>query len=269
MADISAVEEAVASLAVDIIYPEGLDQPSIAGVLCRVYRGWPNSGTLTSDLSSGTVNVTVNADNESGRTTTRYNQRWTIAPTEPGTVATVEGIFLTISGRPRVGDVVGAMINGKVSAYRVQVNDTCSLVAANLGRLIAADCFIQMRGTTITIPSARSLVARTVCDGKALFESRRQEKDVRIACWCPSPLLRDEIASAIDLALSERNFLTLTDLTDCRITYRNTFSFDQSQNALLYRRDLVYTFEYPTIANISLPSMLFGASDLNTNITYG
>jgi hypothetical protein len=36
-----------------------------------------------------------------------------------------------------------------------------------------------------------------------------------------------------------------------------------------YRRDLIYTVEYPTITTAQQPSMLFGASDLNSNITYG
>ena len=57
--------------------------------------------------------------------------------------------------------------------------------------------------------------------------------------------------------------------TQARIIYHNTAGYDQSQNALLYRRDLIYTVEYPTVTTAQQPSMLFGASDLNSNITYG
>ena len=39
--------------------------------------------------------------------------------------------------------------------------------------------------------------------------------------------------------------------------------FDQSQDALLYRRDLLYRIEYPTTINELLPSMLFGDLILN------
>jgi hypothetical protein len=63
--------------------------------------------------------------------------------------------------------------------------------------------------------------------------------------------------------------MSLSDGTSARVIYRNTASYDQAQNALLYRRDLVYTIEYPTVAIVQQPSMLFGASDINGNIIYG
>jgi hypothetical protein len=77
------------------------------------------------------------------------------------------------------------------------------------------------------------------------------------------------VASAIDSAFDQLSFLMLSDSSNARIIYRNTASYDQAQNALLYRRDLVYTVEYPTTSVVQQPSMLFGASDLNSNITYG
>ena len=76
MADISDVEQAMASAATSILYPAGSSQSSIIGVLCRVYRGWPNPATLNTDLAAGMVNVTIITDNDSGRTTTRYLPEW-------------------------------------------------------------------------------------------------------------------------------------------------------------------------------------------------
>jgi hypothetical protein len=108
-----------------------------------------------------------------------------------------------------------------------------------------------------------------VCDCPSAFESRRQEKDLRIVCWCPSPSVRDAVAAAIDIALDRVAFLGLADTTNARVTYKNTVSYDQAQNALLYRRDLVYTAEYPTVTTIQQPSMIFGAVAINGNITYG
>jgi hypothetical protein len=40
--------------------------------------------------------------------------------------------------------------------------------------------------------------------------------------------------------------------------------FDQSQNAKLYRRDLNYNVEYPTIVSSAKPAMLFGDLVLNS-----
>ena len=48
-----------------------------------------------------------------------------------------------------------------------------------------------------------------------------------------------------------------------KMTYAGTTVFDQSQDALLYRRDLLYQIEYPTIIIASQPAMLFGDLLLN------
>ena len=65
-------------------------------------------------------------------------------------------------------------------------------------------------------------------------------------------------ATAIDQALSGQRFLALPDGTSGRLTYAGTTVFDQSQNAQLYRRDLTYNVEYPTIVSSTQPAMLFG-----------
>jgi hypothetical protein len=269
MADIYDVEQAVADTVTSILYPGGASQSSIIGALCRVYRGWPNAATLNTDLSAGTVNVTVCTDNDSGRTTTRYLPHWQTGSEQPGTVVSAIEQEIAVSGSPAAGDVVGAIIDGVPYAYRIQAGDSVDLVASGLGRSIQRKRPARVRETTVFVPGAASITVRAVCDQAASFESRRQEKDLRIICWCPAPLVRDAVTSAIDAAIDRMSFLKLPDATQARILYRNTASYDQSQNALLYRRDLIYAVEYPTIAIFRQPSMLFGVLDLNSNITYG
>lgn len=269
MADISDVEQEFANTVTAVLYPAGASQASIVGVLCRVYRGWPNSATLNADLNAGTVNVTVVPDNDSGRTTTRYLPEWQTKPSQPGVSASTSDQTITISGVPTVGDVVGALIDRAAYAYRIQAGDTADLVASNLNVLIQADRPATVQGATIALPGARSVVVRVVCDAATSFESRRQEKDLRVICWCPTPSIRDAVAASIDLAIDQFSFLVLPDDTEARVVYKHTASYDQAPNALLYRRDLVYTVEYATIAIVTQPSMLFGASDINGNITYG
>jgi hypothetical protein len=268
MADISDVEQAVADTVISILYPTGLTQTSIVGVLCRVYRGWPNAATLNADLNAGAVNVTVVTDNDSGRTTTRYLPEWQVISKLPSAVLQTTGQTIIISGDPADGDVVGAMIDGVAFAYRVQPGDTPGLVASNLNHLIQTHRPTSVQGPAIKVPGAGSIIVRVVCDNATAFESRRQEKDLRVICWCPSPPVRDTVAGAIDAAIDQMAFLRIPDTTNARIIYRNTTSYDQAQNALLYRRDLVYNVEYPTISTVQQPSMLFGSSGLNGNITY-
>ena len=67
----------------------------------------------------------------------------------------------------------------------------------------------------------------------------------------------------VDIALAGLNFVELPDTSRGRIDYKNTAIFDQSQSAILYRRDLIYTVEYPTIVSASMPAMVFGDLLLN------
>ncbi|HBK05770.1 MAG TPA: hypothetical protein DDZ81_07870 [Acetobacteraceae bacterium] len=268
MADISDVEGAVSDVVTSILYPNGSAQASVVGSLCRIYRGWPTAATLNADLTAGVVNITVNSDNDAGRITTRYLQQWQTRATSPGTTVGVSGQTLTISGVPAAGDAVGVVIDGVPHAYRVQPGDSVDLIAANLGQAIQATRMANYQGFAVTIPGAHAVSAHVVCDSLASVETRRQEKDIRIACWCPTPSIRDAVGAAIDTELSGMAFLPLPDGTQARVSYRNTQSYDQSQNALLYRRDLVYTIEYATIDTDMLPSMLFGVSDLGDNTTY-
>lgn len=269
MADISDVEQSIADTVTGILYPGGNAQSSIVGAQCRIYRGWPSAPTLNTDLTAGTVNVTVVSDNNSGKTTTRYLPAWKTKVTMPGTVATVAGQNISITGNPTMGDVVGALIDNSAVTYKVQAGDSPSQIASNLKQQIQATRFASVQGSTITVPGAASIIVRAVCDGSSTFESRRQEKDVRIVCWCPTPLIRDAVAAAIDSGLEQVQFLPLPDGTDARIIYRTTVSYDQAQNALLYRRDLVYVAEYPTVTTVHQPSMLFGAADINGTFTFG
>lgn len=64
------------------------------------------------------------------------------------------------------------------------------------------------------------------------------------------------------------NFITLADTSVARIRYAASTVFDQSQDASLYRRDLLYNVEYATTVVASQTSMLFGALALNSqNLT--
>lgn len=269
MADISDVEQTVADTVTTIVYPQGPSQASIAGVTCRIYRGWPNTATLNSDLNSGIVNITLTSDNEFSKITTRYLPDWQYNQISPTLTATTVGQTIIVGGSATVGNVIGALINGLTFVYRIVTGDTTELVAANLCTAIQADMIATVGGNEITIPASTSIIVRVVNDNSATCEVRRQEKDVRVAFWCSTPMVRDTLAAAVDLALANNTFLNQYDGSSARITFKNSLTFDQSQNALLYRRDLIYCVDYPTIVTVDLPSMLFGAVGINTQITYG
>jgi hypothetical protein len=266
MADESDVETTLVALSSAALYPNGVGSPSVPGPDCRIYRGWPNSAALNADLTAGRINVTVFPAPGHARTTTRYTQPRSGSPISPTLTVAVAGTSVTFGGSAACGQVAGLLVGGRSGqsyAYRTQVGDTPALVAANLAVLARANAIVQLSGSTLTIPGVADLMARVVADGSTQQEIRRQERIFRVTCWCPTPTSRDATAIAIDLALAQAIFITLTDGTMGKVTYAGTTVFDQSQDALLYRRDLLYQIEYPTIVNTSPPAMLFGDLLLN------
>ncbi len=258
MADQSDVENALVELVASAIYPNGPTFPSIPGPDCRIYRGWPNSAALNTDLAAGRINVTVFPQGEPGQKTTRYSQEWLGSRVTPTLTAVASGVSIEISGAADPGQLVGVLVDNASYVYRTQGNDTPTTVAAKLAAAIRADWIVNLSGATLTIPGAGIVLTRVVADTPVIRELRRQEQEFRITCWCPTPATRDASATAIDLLLAGLQFLDLSDGTKGRILYRGTFVFDQAQDALLYRRDLLYNVEYPTTIAALQPSMLFG-----------
>jgi hypothetical protein len=263
MADQSDVENALVSLIANALYPNGTDAPSVAGPDCRIYRGWPNSAALDRDLAAGKINVTVFPGSGAGRTTTRYAEQWVGPPAPPSLTVAVAGTSVTFGGSGKIGQIAGILVDGKGYAYRTRTGDTPELVAANLAAMARDNSIVRLSQGTLTIAGAGSVLGRVVADAPVQQEVRRQEQDFRATCWCPTPASRDSVATAIDQALSSIRFLALPDGTQGRLLYSGTTVFDQSQNASLYRRDLMYSVEYATILSASQPAMLFGNLVLN------
>ena len=266
MADLSDVETAIAALVEAILYPQGTSAPSILGTLTRVYRGWPNPAALNTDLAAGNVNITVFPDAQARRNTTRFIDPPTpAAPVAPTLTVTVSGQSVTFGGSASLGQLAGLLIDNAAFVHRTQPGDTPEGVAATLAAYIRTSRIAQLSGASITIPGAGSVIGRVVADQSAQAETRRQLQTIRLSCWCPTPTTRDTAAAAIDQALSLTNYLTMPDGTAARLQEAGTLVFDQSQNANLYRRDLLLEVEYATTASETLPAMIFGLSRLLPN----
>lgn len=263
MADQADVETALVSLAAATLYPNGPDQPSVPGPDCRIYRGWPNAAALDGDLSAGRINVTVFPTSDPSQLTTRFAEQWLGTPVTPGLAVAVQGGSVTLSGSADPGQVAGILADEHAYVYRTQAGDTPALVAANLAAQARADWMVMLAGPAVTLHGPARVIARVAADASVLKEIRRQEQGFRITCWCPTPASRDVTATTIDQALAGITFLDMPNSTRARIIYNGTAVFDQSQDALLYRRDLLYRVEYPTIVAAIQPSMLFGDLSLS------
>lgn len=271
MADQSDVEQALVTLIVGVLYPAGADAGSVVGATCRVYRGWPNAAALDADLATGRVNVTVFPDAAGGRNTTRWPDQYTDNPAiSPDLSVLVAGNSATIFGDATPGQLVGLMVDTQAVVHRTVAGDTPELVAAVLAEAIRHPSDgrgrpAQLAGASLTVPGAGLLLGRVVADQSVLRETRRQSQPFRVTAWCPSPASRDNVCAAVDAALSAQSFLDLPDGSAGNLRYLSTTVFDQSLNARLYRRDLVYAVDYATTLIETLPSMLFGTVTIAAN----
>ncbi len=263
MADQSDVEIALVSEITNIFYPAGLSAGGPLTQAVKIYRGWPSTASLRTDLAAGTLNVTVFPIADTSRNTTRWADGVvSTSRTTPSLTVSVSGNSATFAGSAATGQLAGLLVDALTVVHRTVTADTPELVAAALGQLIRMRRIALVSGATVTVPGARLLVGRVEVDQPVLRWTRSQLQQFRISCWCPDPISRDGVASAIDNSLSSRSFIDLGDGSTGRLRYVGTTEFDQSQDAALYRRDLVYSVDYLTTVSDALPSMIFGDTTL-------
>ena len=254
----SDVEIALVELVAGTFYPNGLASAPAISAESRVYRGWPSATTLEKDLSTGVINVSVLPIGGAAADTTRYLPSWLPSPVIPTLTVSVAGDTVTFAGAAGVGQLAGILIDGHSFVHRVVAGDTPELIASLLASVIAETQPASVSDSTITIDNATTMVARTAADASASLELRRQKQSFRLTVWSPTPELRDDACAVLDVALAATPFLTLSDGSAARMQFMSTTSLDEREDAMLYRRDMTYTVEYPTTQVAVQPSMLFG-----------
>jgi hypothetical protein len=268
MADISDIEDAIVTEVIAALYPSGSAQPSCVGATCRIYRGWPSPSSLNSDLAAGVVNVTIFPSSSPGEVLNVYlDSSLTTAPPS-ALAATVTGKSVTFSGQVITGEIVGLLVDDIPYIFTLNSSDTTENIAAGVATLICRNQLALSNGCTVTVPGAVTLTSRVVANGVEERSVRRQRREIQVNCWCPSAALRDLVGTTIDAAFSTSSFIDVSDGTKAHVRYVATQVYDQSQNALLYRRDLCYDFEYFSISSVAAPVMLFGKLVRNYSKTY-
>jgi hypothetical protein len=263
MADQSDVETVLTALVSGVLYPQGTTGPSILGRVCRVYRGWPNAAALDADLAAGVVNVTVFPEARHQANTTRWpDECEVVSQVSPTLTVAVEGNTATFAGVAGPGQVAGLQADEMAVVHRIVAGDTPASVATVLASRLQTRRVAVVSGASVTVPGAGLLVGRVVADQTVRRATRRQRQGFRVSCWCPDPASRDAAASAIDTALSMQDFIALPDGMAGRLRFMASSVFDQSQDAALYRRDLLYSVDYATTVMTLLPSMIFGDATL-------
>lgn len=274
MADVSDVERALVSQAAlglglpDPYVPGSyVASPAAGNVSCRVFRGWPVANQLDADLAAGKVNVSVFPLPNMVRLTTRYFPEWKSLDDSPPTLTfTTSGRAVTFAGSADVGQVAGILMrdgfNSTAYPYRIVAGDSPASVAAALGTAIPG---ATVSGATVTLPGFHDYAVRVAVDRTEWMETRRQAVGVWIICWCPTAIIRDQVASAIDSSIANMMdeygrltyFLPLADGSAACVKFSGSHTDDVPQQANLWRRDLRYVVDYPTSLVQAHPTVLF------------
>jgi len=261
MADESDVETALVGVIGGVLYPTGLAGPcAVPGAACRIYRGWPVTAALDADLAAGTTNISVTATQGHSRNTSRWPDLWVPqTQTSPSLTATVGGNSVTFAGTGGAGQIAAVIADAAWASWRLQSSDTPATVASALATALSSVRTASATGAVLTVPGAVRLIARVEADQPTLHLSRRQRQAFRVTAWCPDPATRDAVGSVVDSAMSGIDFIGLADGTSGRLRYLSTAVSDRWEDATLYRRELVYTVDYPTTIAANLPRMAVGA----------
>lgn len=262
MPDRADVENALAGLIAEIVYPTGPSDGSSIGAPCRVYRGWPTPRVLEEELGSGVVHITVQPVSGTMQNRTRFPSEWQGASGPTTMSGSVSGDVVSFAGEGSVGHVAGVRVDGRAYAYRLRSGDSTGLVAAALAQQIRADRPAIAIGSELHLIEGAGVVVRVVTDGIGGREVRRQAAGFRVTVWCPDPVTRDRAVGVIDRELAVASFLDVLGWS-CRMQLSGDSSTDEGSAGGVWRRDLLYSIEYPTTVSETLAAMLFGTTDVN------
>ncbi|MDF7658320.1 hypothetical protein PUG81_05010 [Erwiniaceae bacterium L1_54_6] len=265
MADSSDVSNVIAGMVAATVYPNGTSEPSISGAVIKIYPGWPVPNVLQQDINTGGVHISIWALSTERKIGSELGRPYRVLTKgEPPLIATVTDQAVTLSGSVSVPTNVYFLIDGVGYHYPVQSGDTLTSVATAMANQIPG---ATSSGEVISLPDAKSIIARTGGVGTAMRELRRQAKDFQITIWAPTPAARIQVAAAIDGALSEVSNISLSDGAPALMLYTRQFDTDASENYLIYRRDLIYTVNYATTQIIDAPQVI--APVMNVTDTSG
>lgn len=263
MADSRDVENALVSMISAILMPSGykmgLAETSLLGPVVRLYRGWPVRKQLDDDLAAMGSHVTIFPRAEE-QNLTRYDREWQVlVPAVHGITAAITGLVVTFGGSVGTANV-GLIVDGVGYIVSPTLSDTLTTLATAFAGLIPG---ATSAGPSVTLANASQILIRVGGFATMVRELKRQLRNYQIIFWTPTPDLRDVLAGPVDVALAEPQWVTLPDFTTGRLRYHNSWIDDELQKAGVFRRDLVYSVEYPTVQTMLAPEVIIAQADLS------
>jgi hypothetical protein len=259
MADLSDVENSLTNL----IYEAVLDTPIPNHPNVRVSRGWITATAENIDIANGVINITVYSMPGSSRNITRYTTEWYDIDNDVfiGLSATINSNQITFVGSILTNQIIAVIIGQNSYVYTVQASDTINSIVTLFSNQIPNAIG---NGAVLTLPTDYLV---NINFGNPIIQQReleRQDQEIRVTLWCPTPESRDDTARIIGGYLAQFDFLKFSDGSYGEKKYWGTFSDDVPSKEKLWKRDLRYQIEYATTQNKAFYPVLVAETGINT-----
>jgi hypothetical protein len=244
MADSADVENAIEAMLSAALYPNGTGAPSLIGSTISIHRGWPTEANIATATSAGSTWIAIHADKAMSKDATRYLPTWQGTPGVCTITATVAGLTVTMGGVPAVGQTVAVQSKGLWYTYAPLVADTLATIAAAFAGAIPGASSVA---AVLTLPATGDPPqARVGMIGTASIEAAREQQVFRVCVWSPTPTIRDAVFGQIPGIIGYLGSrLTMPDgSTATRMAQRQTGPDDMPAKALMWRRDLLVTYDF-------------------------
>ncbi|MGA7781089.1 MAG: hypothetical protein WCA85_25745 [Paraburkholderia sp.] len=243
MADISDVRNTLGSLAGAAMYPNGVQQMSVAGVTVVVRSGWPVPQQLKAIMAAGNAMISIYGMPGMGKNTNRFIADDDAQATVPAPQLTlaVAGNRVTVGGAINPGEAPTLRVNYQPYSHSVLSTDTIDTVAAALAALIPG---ASAAGAVITINGLFDLESAISVPVTVQQEIGRQAQVFMVVIWTPSEMLRDAVGRPLELAFKQQPRIVMPDNTWARMLFRGVTDLDGSEKQQIYRRNLLYEVEY-------------------------
>lgn len=245
MATLDQVLSVLEQNVISAVYPNGLLQPSTAGVDTTIITGWPIRNKIDGILKANKALISIFPTNKVKIVTKFERVYQPITQTAATLTATVTGVTITIGGTVTVPQAVMAIVNYVGYAYQVLLTDTVNTIAANLAALIPGATAL---GAVITLNNPFSVIARVATSATAAYELSRQERVFLVRCWTTDVTVRDNLMNPIDIAFKENYRIVLPDDfygIVWPVEAAQPF-MDDWEKSLMIVGNLEYKVQYPT-----------------------
>lgn len=263
MASILQLEEHIAQVITNIVYPNGVDNPSITGHNTKVITGFPIKNVLDDVVKNDISTISIYPITGMERNVTRYLREWrTISQPEQTIFLRLDGLNLFVEGDADAEQICLVRIGIGVYSYETVAGDTLNTVAMNLAAKIPGANYI---GNVVKLETATDVTVFVSTYAVLGKEVKRQQKIYCMTIWAADTQCRSVLGDAVDLYFAE-NTRQLLEADDFFVYffYRMTLEEDMLQKNNIFKRSLEYNVEYPTVVTKKFNRLV--TTDLNFEI---